>query len=151
MRARAVCSTRRPDGRRGHHAPENHDRWLVSYADFITLLFAFFVVMFASSQADKGRARQVSDSVKKAFHGQSIQAAVASILGGAPDNRGQGNSQMKGPGGARKGEQSMPPPGAVDELLPSLRILTRELHDEIRNGDVKIAMASSVSIASSTL
>ncbi len=30
--------------------PENHERWLVSYADFITLLFAFFVVMFASSQ-----------------------------------------------------------------------------------------------------
>jgi len=31
----------------------NHERWLVSYADFITLLFAFFVVMFASSQVDK--------------------------------------------------------------------------------------------------
>ena len=34
---------------------ENHERWLVSYADFITLLFAFFVVMFASSHADKAK------------------------------------------------------------------------------------------------
>ena len=39
-------------------AHENHERWLVSYADFITLLFAFFVVMFASSQTDKSRAKQ---------------------------------------------------------------------------------------------
>ena len=40
----------------GRAVHENHDRWLVSYADFITLLFAFFVVMFASSQADKSKA-----------------------------------------------------------------------------------------------
>ena len=38
--------------RKNVHAHENHERWLVSYADFITLLFAFFVVMFASSQTD---------------------------------------------------------------------------------------------------
>ncbi|MCX6613968.1 MAG: flagellar motor protein MotD, partial [Acidobacteria bacterium] len=36
---------------------ENHERWLISYADFITLLFAFFVVMFASSHADKKKAK----------------------------------------------------------------------------------------------
>ena len=47
--------------------PENHERWLVSYADFITLLFAFFVVMFASSQTDKARAKQVSQAVEKAL------------------------------------------------------------------------------------
>jgi chemotaxis protein MotB len=39
---------------------ENHERWLVSYADFITLMFAFFVVMFASSQADKEKNQQLS-------------------------------------------------------------------------------------------
>ena len=52
-------------------AHENHERWLVSYADFITLLFAFFVVMFASTQADKSKARAVSESVREALeHGQ---------------------------------------------------------------------------------
>lgn len=45
----------------------NHERWLVSYADFITLLFAFFVVLFASSQADKKKQSQVADAVKAAF------------------------------------------------------------------------------------
>ena len=39
--------------RRKHQEHENHERWLVSYADFITLLFAFFVVLYASSQVDK--------------------------------------------------------------------------------------------------
>ena len=50
-----------------HKAHVNHERWLVSYADFITLLFAFFVVLYASSQADKKKAAQVAASIKGAF------------------------------------------------------------------------------------
>ena len=49
-----------------HEEHVNHERWLVSYADFITLLFAFFVVMFASTQNDKNKAKDVSDSVRQA-------------------------------------------------------------------------------------
>ena len=45
----------------------NHERWLVSYADFITLLFAFFVVLFASSRGDKRKQVQVADAMKSAF------------------------------------------------------------------------------------
>lgn len=56
--------------RRKHLQPENHERWLVSYADFITLMFAFFVVMFASSQADKGKAQQVAAAVRAALEGK---------------------------------------------------------------------------------
>jgi len=47
--------------------PVSHERWLVSYADFITLLFAFFVVLYASSQADLKKRKQVEDAVKAAF------------------------------------------------------------------------------------
>src|SRR6185312_15728918 len=86
-------------------AHENHERWLVSYADFITLLFAFFVVMFASSQTDKSKAKQVSEAVEKALNeGSSVSmpAAVAKVLGGTVDDKGQGNAQMHGPGGAQK-------------------------------------------------
>ena len=54
--------------RKKAEAHENHERWLISYADFITLLFAFFVVMFASSQTDKSKARQISEAVEKALN-----------------------------------------------------------------------------------
>jgi len=47
----------------GHH----HDRWLVSYADFITLLFAFFVVLYASSRADQRKQSQIAHSIEAAF------------------------------------------------------------------------------------
>ncbi len=47
--------------------PENHDRWLVSYADFITLLFAFFVVMYAISSVNEGKYRVLSDALDAAF------------------------------------------------------------------------------------
>ena len=46
---------------------ENHERWLVSYADFITLLFAFFVVMYAVSSVNEGKYRVLSDSMVAAF------------------------------------------------------------------------------------
>ncbi len=53
--------------RKKHPEHVNLERWLVSYADFITLLFAFFVVMYAISQADIVKFKQVSDSLKEAF------------------------------------------------------------------------------------
>ncbi|MCB1942357.1 MAG: flagellar motor protein MotD [Candidatus Accumulibacter sp.] len=46
---------------------DNHERWLVSYADFITLLFAFFVVMYALSSVNEGKYRILSDSMVSAF------------------------------------------------------------------------------------
>ncbi len=45
-----------------HEEHVNHERWLVSYADFITLLFAFFVVMFSVSQVDSKRAGRFQES-----------------------------------------------------------------------------------------
>jgi chemotaxis protein MotB len=45
----------------------SHERWLVSYADFITLMFAFFVVLFATSQADKKKQAEVSQAIDQAF------------------------------------------------------------------------------------
>lgn len=45
----------------------NHERWIVSYADFITLLFAFFVVMYSISSVNEGKYRALSDSLGDAF------------------------------------------------------------------------------------
>lgn len=51
-----------------HEEHENHERWLVSYADFITLLFAFFVVMYSVSSVNEGKYRTVSESIKAALN-----------------------------------------------------------------------------------
>jgi len=50
-----------------HEEHENHERWLVSYADFITLLFAFFVVMYSVSSVNQGKYRVLSDSLSSSF------------------------------------------------------------------------------------
>jgi chemotaxis protein MotB len=51
-----------------HEEHENHERWLVSYADFITLLFAFFVVMYSISSVNVGKYRTVSESIRAALN-----------------------------------------------------------------------------------
>jgi chemotaxis protein MotB len=118
---------------------ENHERWLVSYADFITLLFAFFVVMFATSQTDKGKAQQVSDSVKKALEGEKMSQVVAAILGGTVTDKGKGNAMMRGPGGATQSMEDKKDE-KLAELLPSLKILSEELKKEIDAGKIQISM-----------
>ena len=53
---------------RKHRESENHDRWLVSYADFITLLFAFFVVMYSISSVNEGKYKVLSESLEGIFN-----------------------------------------------------------------------------------
>lgn len=56
-------------GRRKHAEEHtNHERWLVSYADFITLLFAFFVVMYSISQVNESKYRVLSNTLEDAFN-----------------------------------------------------------------------------------
>jgi chemotaxis protein MotB len=58
--------------RKRHAAHVNHERWLVSYADFITLLFAVFVVLYAAAHADNSRMGVVSHSIKDAFKSMGV-------------------------------------------------------------------------------
>lgn len=53
--------------RRFEEEPDHHDRWLVSYADLLTLLFAFFVVMYAISSVNEGKYRVLSNALGTAF------------------------------------------------------------------------------------
>jgi chemotaxis protein MotB len=126
--------------RKKHPAHENHERWLVSYADFMTLLFAFFVVMFASSQTDRAKAQQISDSVKEALEKGGVKAVVHEILGGTVDNTGKGNAQMRGPGGAQKSTENPQDKKMIAELLPSMESLSMQLKEEIKSGKVQISL-----------
>ncbi len=65
--------------RRREEEHESHERWLVSYADFITLLFAFFVVMYAISQVNEGKYRVLSDTLSSAFRSVPGSATGAQV------------------------------------------------------------------------
>jgi chemotaxis protein MotB len=86
--------------RKKKHEHVNHERWLVSYADFITLLFAFFVVLFASSQSDKKKVQQVEKSIHSAFDTMGIFPAVstvpnvASVAAGPAQGIGTANNDL---------------------------------------------------------
>ena len=62
---------------RNSESIENHERWLVSYADFITLLFAFFVVMYAVSSINEGKYRILSHSLVSAFKSSNPSSLIS--------------------------------------------------------------------------
>jgi len=64
-----------------HEEHENHERWLVSYADFITLLFAFFVVMYSISSINEGKYRTVSESIKAALNPLANRSGANRVFG----------------------------------------------------------------------
>jgi chemotaxis protein MotB len=114
----------------------NHERWLVSYADFITLLFAFFVVMFATAQTDNAKAQAVSESVKRALQGESFKDTLSMLLGQKVSVKTIG--QRPDAGGAK--------PGIADQsgltLAQLLPILSQALQQEIQSGRLTLRMTS---------
>jgi len=72
--------------RRKEEEHENHERWLVSYADFITLLFAFFVVMYAISSVNEGKYKVLSNSLTNAFNNTTAAPGgqPLAVIQGAP-------------------------------------------------------------------
>lgn len=72
---------------------DNHERWLVSYADFITLLFAFFVVMYAISSVNQNKYEQLTSSMGSAFMGKDGQ--IIQINKGSATDSSQQKSLIK--------------------------------------------------------
>jgi len=100
----------------------NHERWLVSYADFITLLFAFFVVLYSSAEVDNKKIAQVSAAIEGGFQ----------ELGAFTGNTG-GPLQQAGPPGSDKPAQ--PPRNVQHDLggngLPDVNLLRRQLEEAL--------------------
>lgn len=80
---------------------DNHDRWLISYADFITLLFAFFVVMYSISSVNEGKYKTFSNSLRIAFTNQPSPASTTL----APNQQEQMLKALVDRRTARLGEQ----------------------------------------------
>jgi chemotaxis protein MotB len=119
-------------------AHENHERWLVSYADFITLLFAFFVVMFATNQNDRHRAKMVSDSVRDALEHGQVSSRLSNMLG-----RGKRDGKAPDHASAFVGPQK-PPEEATHpaDLTRSLEVLQQGLSAETQSGKVQMQLES---------
>lgn len=122
-------------------AHENHERWLVSYADFITLLFAFFVVMFASTQADKNKVQAVSESVREALEHGQMSAAISVVLGRGKHE----NSKMPvNPDRVKKSDNlppAVPPPESHPaDLKKSLQTLQAALDLELKGGKLQLTL-----------
>jgi chemotaxis protein MotB len=123
--------------KRPEESHENHERWLVSYADFITLMFAFFVVMFATSQSDKAKTKAVSDAVERALADEHFASKLKQVLGpskAAKDRKSEAISLLT----EKKAEQK--PAEKLPELTPSLKKLTAELESDIKAGRVQISL-----------
>jgi chemotaxis protein MotB len=65
--------------RKRHEEHENHERWAIPYGDLVTLLLAFFVVMYSISQVNEGKYRVVSDSLNAAFRGTPSTPAPVQV------------------------------------------------------------------------
>ncbi len=119
---------------------ENHERWLVSYADFITLLFAFFVVMYSISSVNEGKYKVLSRTLVAAFTGQPSRAVpldVGTGTGGPPrlvdlpplPTAGEQAS------GAQRAHQAL-----RDRLAQIARELAQRLGPQVRLGQVQVRL-----------
>lgn len=118
---------------------DNHERWLVSYADFITLLFAFFVVMYALSSVSEGKYRVLSDSLISAFGNKAIERAVPPRQAPPP----------------RRISKSADPQARQREQMRSIaQDILKVLDSLVRDGQVKVTQSNrgiSVEINASVL
>jgi chemotaxis protein MotB len=122
-----------------HEEHENHERWLVSYADFITLLFAFFVVMYSISSVNEGKFRTVSDSIKAA-----LNPVVSPSSNITPFTIGQNKALMLKP---TIEEAKEPAIRRLREIMRSLKNETKlEIVQlkELTNGDIVLTLPDTV-------
>ena len=117
--------------RRRREEHTNHERWLVSYADFMTLLFALFVVLFASSHHDKKTIQSVSQAVKNGFQ----EMGAFSSSDSAADN-----SRILGPTSTGEARPSKVPANAGIDMVELQRKLHKALGQEIERQEVVLRM-----------
>src|SRR5271156_493674 len=113
--------------RRRREERANHERWLISYADFMTLMFALFVVLFASSHHDKKSIQSVSKAVRTGFQ----EMGAFSSSDSAADN-----SRILGPTSTGEARPSTVPANAGIDMIELQRKLHKALGKEIERQEV---------------
>ncbi|MDR3792458.1 MAG: OmpA family protein [Terracidiphilus sp.] len=121
---------------RPHRRPGN-DRWMVSYADFVTLLFALFVVMYAVERADQKHRGDVSQSIDAAFRSLGIFPSSSRTLSRA---EGSATEQSQIPMNIVMGEDVLAPAQVKQNLEHLQRELTQTLSNQVATHTVSIRM-----------
>lgn len=125
---------------------ENHERWLISYADFITLLFAFFVVMYAISVLNEGKYKVFAASLDNAFAGKDTVYVAVPASQATPTVPGLPSPQARKRAEALRRER---------EVMTNLaRELSDTLAPLVKEGKVRVTQTSlgvSVEINASVL
>jgi chemotaxis protein MotB len=120
--------------------PKKHaslDRWLVSYADFMTLLFALFVVLFAFAKADQKKQAQVTESVDAAFRSLGIFPESSRLHSKGVAG---GSEQAVAPMNIVMGEDVLAPAKVKDDLDQVRRELQQTLSNQVAQHTVSIQM-----------
>jgi chemotaxis protein MotB len=109
-----------------HEEHENHERWLISYADFITLLFAFFVVMYSVSSVNEGKYRVLSDALVAAFRAPAKSMAPIQTGQTAKSPAGVQFSIRKSPAVIKTFDRPLPSPHSKDDQKEKAAQLNRQ-------------------------
>ena len=125
--------------RRSAKGPASHERWLVSYADFITLLFAFFVVLYAASKADQKKQVQVAQAIDSAFRSLGIFAESNRLQNGAHSAENGVDTPVI-PMNIVMGEDVLSPAKVHEDLKHIRRELEQTLSNQIAQHTVAIQM-----------
>lgn len=121
--------------RRARPGPEGRERWLLSYADFITLLFAVFVVLFASSKADEVKEKHVAASLRRAFGSGGAVGGMQVFGDRAPQVVQQEALNIAPPNAFGPRDPQSDP---ANKWMPSMQSLHQALSTEIGEGKVEI-------------
>ncbi|MCC7416251.1 MAG: OmpA family protein [Acidobacteria bacterium] len=114
--------------RRGAIVRPPRDRWLIPYADFITLLFALFTTLYASSAVDSAKLLPIAEGLQRAFEADRSGGDGVGVLPGGASIRPGGTGVL--PAGE----------GGVDPAAVSTReLIRRGLADDVRAGRVEIS------------
>ena len=116
----------------------SQDRWLVSYADFITLLFGFFVVLYAFAKADQKKQVQVSQSIDSAFRSLGIFPDALRRKGASPEADGREAPAI--PMNIVMGEDVLSPARVKGDLENMKRQLQQTLSNQVATHTVSIQM-----------
>jgi chemotaxis protein MotB len=121
--------------KRRHEEHVNHERWVISYADFVTLMFALFVAMYAISLKDHTSGKRMSESVRNAMATGGLTSTLRVFMTKEPAKAGADSDGTK--------DSKASTPETIDpSLVEPFRRLNEQLKKQVDSGAVRLRLGS---------